>query len=41
MLLACQVEVLVKIGATIVANTVVGYVLSLMLFSALMATFGD
>jgi hypothetical protein len=41
MLLACQVEVLVKIGATIVANTVVGYLLSLMLFSALMATFGD
>ena len=41
MLLACQVEVLVKIGATIVANTVVGYLLSLMLFSSLMATFGD
>ena len=41
MLLACRVEVLVKIGATIVANTVVGYVLSLFLFTALMATFGD
>ena len=41
MLLACRVEVLVKIGATIVANTAVGYVLSLFLFTALMATFGD
>lgn len=41
MLLACRVEVLVKIGATIVANTVVGYALSLFLFSALIATFGD
>jgi hypothetical protein len=30
-----------KIGATIVANTAVGYLLSLMLFSALMATCGD
>jgi len=41
MLLLCQVEVLVKIGATIVANTVVGYALTLLLFSALVATFGD
>ena len=41
MLLACVVEVLVKIGATIVANTVVGFALSLFLFSALMAAFGD
>ena len=41
MLLACVVEVLVKIGATIVANTAVGFVLSLFLFSALMAAFGD
>jgi predicted RND superfamily exporter protein len=41
MLLLCQVEVLVKIGATIVANTVVGYVLTLFLFSALVATYGD
>ena len=41
MLLACVVEVLVKIGATIVANTAVGFALSLFLFSALMAAFGD
>ena len=41
MLLLCQVEVLVKIGATIVANTVVGYALTLLLFSALVATFGE
>ena len=41
MLLFCEVEVLVKIGATIVANTVVGYVLTLGLFSALVATVGD
>jgi len=41
MLLLCQVEVLVKIGATIVANTVVGYALTLLLFSALVATYGD
>ena len=41
MLLACRVEVLTKIGATVVANTVVGYVLALALFSSLMATFGD
>ena len=40
-LLACRVEVLVKIGATIVVNTAAGYVLALVLFSALMATFGD
>jgi hypothetical protein len=31
----------VKIGATIVANTAVGFALSLFLFSALMAAFGD
>lgn len=41
MLLLCKVEVLVKIGATIVANTVVGYVLTLFLFSSLVATVGD
>jgi hypothetical protein len=41
MLLFCQVEVLVKIGATIVANTVVGYGLTLLLFSALVATYGE
>ena len=41
MLLLCQVEVLVKIGATIVANTVVGYALTLLLFSALVATYGE
>ena len=40
-LLACRVEVLVKIGATIVVNTAAGYALALVLFSALMATFGD